>query len=85
MEKAAAKVLVAGLLHDGLDVERMSPTARAEVRAALDKVLDMTAEPKDLMQALIDCQTLTPSLMTGDAAIERLKEINVLVYRARGM
>lgn len=35
-------------------------------------------------QALVDCQTLTPSLMTGDAAIERLKDINQHVYRVLG-
>lgn len=35
-----------------------------------------------LRQALRDCQTLTPILLTGEQAIERLREINVLVYRA---
>lgn len=35
-------------------------------------------------QALRDCQTLTPSLMTGDDAIERLKQINSHVYRVLG-
>jgi hypothetical protein len=35
-----------------------------------------------LWKALQDCKTLTPSLLSGDAAIERLKEINQLVYGA---
>ncbi|HJU06583.1 MAG TPA: hypothetical protein VJ692_15655 [Nitrospiraceae bacterium] len=36
-------------------------------------------------QALRDCQTLTPSLMAGDDAIERLKQINRHVYDVLGV
>nr|WP_140393736.1 hypothetical protein [Nitrospira cf. moscoviensis SBR1015] len=40
------------------------------------------AEPEmDVRDMLRQCKTLTPSLMTGEQAIERLKEINVHVYR----
>lgn len=35
-------------------------------------------------QALRDCQTLTPSLMSGEDAIERLRCINSHVYRVLG-
>lgn len=35
-------------------------------------------------QALRDCQTLTPSLMAGEDAIERLKQINSYVYKVLG-
>ncbi len=35
-----------------------------------------------LRQALDRCITVAPSVMTGEAAIDRLKEINVFVYRA---
>jgi hypothetical protein len=39
----------------------------------------------DLQDALVKCQTLTPSLLTGEQAIERLKEINVFVYGILGI
>ena len=39
---------------------------------------------EDLRLALRRCQTLTPSLMNGEAAKERLKEINRYVYSVFG-
>lgn len=39
------------------------------------------AENQALKDGLLQCQTLTPSLLTGDDAIARLKEINQFVYR----
>jgi len=44
MTRADARVILNGLLHAGLVVERMTPQARTEVKAALDKVLQL-AEP----------------------------------------
>jgi len=38
----------------------------------------------ELEVALRQCQTLTPSLMDGEAAKERLKEINRHVYAVFG-
>lgn len=35
-------------------------------------------------KALRDCQTFTPSLLSGEQAIDRLKEINQHVYRVLG-
>lgn len=35
-------------------------------------------------QALRDCQTFMPSLLSGERAIERLKEINQHVYKVLG-
>lgn len=46
----------------------------------VEEVHDTQIQP--LRTALKGCQTLTPSLMDGSAAIERLKEINNHVYRA---
>jgi hypothetical protein len=39
---------------------------------------------EELEVAVRDCQTLTPSLMTGDDAIDRLKQINSYVYKVLG-
>jgi hypothetical protein len=50
-------------------------------RQALVAVRDRISE---LERALKGCQTITPSLMPGDAAIERLKQINVHVYATFG-
>jgi hypothetical protein len=44
----------------------------------LQEVHDSNITP--LRQGLRNCQTLTPSLMDGEAAIARLKEINQHVY-----
>ena len=49
-------------------------------RAVVALLDDLNAYRK----AMLDCQTLTPSLLTGEQAIERLKEINVHVYQVIG-
>lgn len=48
----------------------------------VEEVHDTQIQP--LRDALKGCQTITPSLMDGAAAIERLKAINNHVYDALG-
>lgn len=49
---------------------------------SMQEVQDSRIQP--LRAALENCQTLTPSLMDGEAAKERLKEINCYVYDILG-
>lgn len=49
---------------------------------SLQEVNDSRIEP--LRKALKNCQTITPSLMDGEAAKERLREINSYVYDVLG-
>jgi hypothetical protein len=44
LSNSATRTIVAGLLPDGLDVSTLSPAGRAEVRRAVDQVLDLAAE-----------------------------------------
>jgi hypothetical protein len=85
--KVDARTVVAGLLHDGLDPKRLTSEAKREIRAAIDVVLEIADKDPShpSREMLINCLTVTPSLMTGEQAIERLKEINVHVYRCIGM
>lgn len=39
MTRAEVKAIACGLLHDGIEVEKLSPTARSEIRAALEALL----------------------------------------------
>jgi hypothetical protein len=39
--KAAAKIIAKGLLADGIDIDRLTPLGRAELRAAIDKLLEL--------------------------------------------
>jgi hypothetical protein len=56
MTKTDARVILTGLIHTGLVVERMTPLARTEVRAALDKVLELVeaTETKPIQLGLLD-------------------------------
>ena len=38
-----ARVIFAGLVHDAIDARKLTPAARDEIRAALDKLLEITA------------------------------------------
>lgn len=42
-------------------------------------------DAESLRSALIECQTLTPSLLSGEEARERLRNINCYVYRVLGI
>ena len=35
------RIIVKGLFHDGLDTERLTETGRKELRAALEKVVEL--------------------------------------------
>jgi hypothetical protein len=39
--RSDARILACGLLADGLDVNRLTPEGRQELRRALDKVLEL--------------------------------------------
>ncbi len=41
MSKAQARIILAGLLHDGLDAVRLSAKAKQELRDAVDLVLEL--------------------------------------------
>ena len=43
MTKQQFRIIAYGLLPDGVDVAKLSPTARAEIRAALDVLLELAA------------------------------------------
>jgi hypothetical protein len=42
MSRKDAKVIFAGLMHDGLRADALTATARAEIKAALDVLLKVT-------------------------------------------
>jgi hypothetical protein len=41
MNTTDLRIIVKGLLHDGLNTEQLTKTGRRELRAALDKVLEL--------------------------------------------
>jgi hypothetical protein len=63
---------VQGLAEEVMDI--VGKVAGRRLAQSLELVHDEYISP--LRQALKDCQTLTPSLLTSEQAIERLKEIN---------
>lgn len=63
-------------------VRELAESPRDDFDRAILAVLDDVEGP--LRLALLDCQTLTPILLTGEQAIERLQEINRHVYRFFG-
>jgi hypothetical protein len=42
LPKEDARAIICGLIPDGLNVEHLTPKARQEIRAALDRVLDLS-------------------------------------------
>ncbi len=45
MKRADAKVIICGLVPNGLDPHRLTAAGRQEVRAAIDKVLELCYDP----------------------------------------
>ena len=45
--RAELRTLVMALVHDGVQVETLSPTARAELRAALNVIYSLIGEDDD--------------------------------------
>ncbi len=72
------------------EVQRLSEEVMGIVlKVAGRRLMQCTEEIHDtqikpLRQALEDCKTLTPSLMDGEAAKERLRQINQRAYAALG-
>ncbi len=46
MTRQQARTIACGLLHDGIRADKLSPKARAEVRAALDVILKLAGKTK---------------------------------------
>lgn len=42
MSKEDARIIACGLLHDGINADKLSPKAREEIRAALERLLAIT-------------------------------------------
>lgn len=42
MSRENAKIFVSGLIHDGLNVDKLTPKARQEIRAALELILSLS-------------------------------------------
>ncbi len=55
----------------------MTDIARNEAIYSLRITREVLAEQRE---ALKQCQTVAPSLLTGEQAVERLKDINTHVY-----
>lgn len=49
MSKEDARVIACGLLHDGLDARRLTPKARDEIKAAIERLLKLApvADPSN--------------------------------------
>jgi hypothetical protein len=43
MSKEDARIIACGLLHDGLDADKLSDKARQEIRAAIIRLLDLAS------------------------------------------
>ena len=42
MSREDARIIFAGLIHDGINANGLSAKARAEIEAALDKLIEVT-------------------------------------------
>lgn len=42
MSRETARILVSGLIHDGLNADKLTPKARQEIRAAIELILSLT-------------------------------------------
>lgn len=43
-KKDLLRMIVAGVLHDGLNVDRLTPEARQEMRAAIEAILELAKD-----------------------------------------
>jgi hypothetical protein len=41
MSKEDARIIACGLLHDGLDASKLSSKARQQIKAAIERLLDL--------------------------------------------
>lgn len=46
MTRQQARTIACGLLHDGIQADKLSPKARGEIRAALDVILKLAGKTK---------------------------------------
>lgn len=42
-----ARIIASGLLHDGLNTDRLTQRGRSELRAAIDKLLELTEKSNE--------------------------------------
>ena len=47
MSKEDARIIACGLLHDGLNADRLSSKARQEIKAAIERLLDLALAALD--------------------------------------
>jgi hypothetical protein len=43
ISKEDARIIACGLLHDGINADKLSPKARKEIRAAIERLLAVAA------------------------------------------
>ncbi len=85
LARSHARILVYGLLADGLDVERLTPQGRQELANALDRVLDLVGEIEIVPDAVAGKPA--PSVSSGKAEEPKwrhLKRGSVVTEIARG-
>lgn len=67
--------------YENLARDIMEPVLQVAGRVLEQSVQEIhKSKIAPLRTALIECLTVTPSLLTGEQAIERLKQINCHVY-----
>lgn len=42
MSKEDARVIACGLLHDGINADKLSPKARTEIKAAIERLIALS-------------------------------------------
>jgi hypothetical protein len=45
MSREDARIIACGLLHDGIDADKLTPKARQEIRTALERLLALSFPP----------------------------------------
>ena len=64
-----ARTIACGLLPDGVDVDKLTPKARQEIRAAIDAILDATHDPDMPNLQLCSFQYLADELRRRGATV----------------
>ncbi len=48
MSRKDARIIACGLLHDGINADKLTPKARDEIRAALEVLLRSVTRPQEV-------------------------------------
>ena len=89
MRRDAARTLAAGLLHHGLDADKLTPLGRAELRAAIEKLLDLAnVGLTDSERLAITCEPAFTVPLNGRVTTRKLRcngeRYGVRMARAHG-